>query len=61
MVSAKADDLCLYKRKDAYETINTAAKFWQAFDVFDKQYIITTQVKTENIPESLRGLMVDLF
>jgi hypothetical protein len=58
--------LCLYKRKDAYETIKLDAtlgrtNFWANFDVFDKKYIINTQVAQENIPESLRGLMVDLF
>merc|ERR1711981_1363170 len=52
--------LCLYKRNDWYTKV-TAATFWQAYDVFDKQYVIKTQVPEGNIPESLRGLMQDLF
>jgi hypothetical protein len=51
----------LYKRKDAYGRINSAADFWKSFDMFDKDFIIKTQVPQENIPASLRGLMVDLF
>jgi len=64
LTSAKADisaaNLCLYKRKDFY-TVPTNANFWQAYDIFDKQYVIKTQVPEGNIPESLRGLMQDLF
>jgi hypothetical protein len=48
-------------RIDYFSTITSAADFWKAFDVFDKQYIIETQVPQANIPESLRGLMADLF
>jgi hypothetical protein len=51
---------CLYKRTDWYSTI-TAANFWKAFDIFDKQYIIEKQIPNANIPKSLRGLMADLF
>jgi hypothetical protein len=59
-VNAK-DNICLYMRSDYFSTITSAADFWKAFDVFDKQYIIETQVPQANIPESLRGLMADLF
>jgi hypothetical protein len=59
-VNAK-DNICLYMRNDYFSTITSAADFWKAFDVFDKQYIIETQVPQANIPESLRGLMADLF
>jgi hypothetical protein len=55
------DAICLYMRNDYFSTITSAADFWKAFDVFDKQYIIETQVPQANIPESLRGLMADLF
>jgi len=55
------DNICLYMRNDYFSTITSAADFWKAFDVFDKQYIIETQVPQANIPESLRGLMADLF
>jgi hypothetical protein len=55
------DHLCLYMRNDWFSSINTAADFWKAFDIFDKKYIIETQVPQENIPVSLRGLMQDLF
>jgi hypothetical protein len=55
------DGICLYMRNDYFSTISSAADFWKAFDVFDKQYIIETQVPQANIPESLRGLMADLF
>jgi hypothetical protein len=51
----------LYMRNDWFSSINTAADFWKAFDIFDKKYIIETQVPQENIPVSLRGLMQDLF
>jgi hypothetical protein len=54
-------NICLYKRKDWFTTIGSPSDFWQAFDVFDKQYIIETQVPQANIPVSLRGLMNDLF
>jgi hypothetical protein len=54
-------NLCLYMRTDYFSTITSAADFWKAFDVFDKQYIIETQVPQANIPVSLRGLMKDLF
>lgn len=53
--------LCLYKRNDWFSSITTAGDFWKAFDVFDKQYIIETQMPQANIPVSLRGLMQDLF
>jgi len=60
-VPGNTDNICLYMRNDWFSTITNAADFWQAFDVFDKQYIIETQVPNANIPESLRGLMADLF
>jgi hypothetical protein len=52
--------LCLYKRNDWYTSV-TADNFWEAYDVFDKQYVIKEQVPEGNIPVSLRGLMQDLF
>jgi hypothetical protein len=55
------DEICLYMRNDWFSTITSAGDFWKAFDVFDKQYIIEEQVPQANIPESLRGLMADLF
>jgi hypothetical protein len=55
------DEICLFMRNDWFSTITSAADFWKAFDVFDKQYIIEEQVPQANIPESLRGLMADLF
>jgi len=61
VTGGKDDALCLYMRTDYFSTIKNAAEFWKAFDVFDKQYIIETQVPQANIPESLRGLMKDLF
>jgi hypothetical protein len=63
LVPGKKDstNICLYKRKDWFTTIKSDSDFWQAFDVFDKQYIIETQVPQANIPVSLRGLMNDLF
>jgi hypothetical protein len=55
------DEICLFMRNDWFSTITSAGDFWKAFDVFDKQYIIEEQVPQANIPESLRGLMADLF
>jgi hypothetical protein len=60
-VGSNSDSLCLYMRNDWFSSINSAADFWKAFDIFDKKYIIETQVPQENIPVSLRGLMQDLF
>jgi hypothetical protein len=58
---ANSPSICLYMRNDWFSTITNAGDFWKAFDMFDKQYIIETQVPQANIPESLRGLMADLF
>jgi len=55
------DNICLFMRTDYFSAITSAADFWKAFDVFDKKYIIETQVPAANIPVSLRGLMADLF